>query len=347
MTKLISVPLPRNLDDNDLALFEPFQHYNLNELKVGILEDVFVTYSGLCRDKYGLIKESYHDSENEEDILKEVSKSCESALDNPDNLIELIDENTYLLVHHPWLGNYYHYLCEGILRLWTVKEKLNEMILILPEVAKSHEFILSSIEPFSFKGIFFIPHQKSLWVKNLCISQIKPVCDTYHSELMREIGSFYREYARNVKKMVLNEGSNVYISRNKAKQRRVENSVEIEDLVSRYGFDIVSNEDYSFWQQIALYSNVKCLISIHGAGLTNMLFMEKGAKILEMHKKKTNLQDWHSFAFWYLSDALGFDYYQQVCEPVNPDSHFFEADFIIDAGKLEANLIKMGFVKLC
>ncbi len=339
MSKTIEVQLPRNINEIDLPLFDPFKHYSLEELKVDRLEEVFVSYSGLCIGENGLVKESHHSyPEKQQQFLDEAVYFYRQAYNDPNNLIELEDDNFYLLIHHPWSSNYWHWMSEAILRLWMVREDLHGMILLLPEHFQKLEFVQSSLKPFHFKDIYYIPFNKSLMVRNLCLPQIKPIADSYYANDLRSIREFYLEYSKGLDRKTFDVVEKIYISRKKASKRKVENEGDVELLLEKYGFKCIQNEDYNFFDQIALFSNAKYLVSIHGAGLTNMLFMARNSVVLELHKKKTNPGDWHSFAFWYMADALGFRYHQQVCDPTDPEAHFFNADFKVDMDLLEENV---------
>ena len=277
--KRIHVSLPINIDEKTLPFFEPYLSFEIAPFKVKSLENILVTYSGLAIGENGLIKESHHDYQYEkENCLNEASCYYNDAIDNPDeNLIILDNENTYLLIHHPWY-NYYHWICEAILRLWIVRENKDNLILLLPDYYGKTDFIMGSLEPFNLQNIFYIPSNKSVLIRNLCLPQIK-----------------------------------------------------------------LDNEDNSFLEQISIYSNASYLISIHGSGLTNMLFMKEGSSIFEILKKKTNTLNRPSFVFWYQAEVLGYKYYQQISDPLTDNDDYFLGDFYIDLPLFEKNIINMLF----
>eukprot|EP01037_Dinobryon_pediforme_P007921 gene7921-7990_t len=164
MTKKISVPLPLNVSAEEMPLFQPYSTYELAPQKIKTFKNVFVAFSGFCMNHRGLIKECHHNYPFQHNYyLNE---------DNPENLITLDDERIYLAIHHPWF-NYYHWICESIFRLWMVRDRLDELTLLLPEYYRQHDFIMGSLEPFAIKQVFFIPNGKSLLVKNLCLPQVK------------------------------------------------------------------------------------------------------------------------------------------------------------------------------
>src|SRR5689334_14311039 len=139
MSKKVSVLPPVNINDEDASLFLPYLSFELSPLKVKRLTNAFVTYTGFCVTENGLLKESHHDYPPQFDyFLKLASVSYEEAYENPDNLVVLDDDNTYLSIHHPWFM-YYHWICESVFRIWRVKDKINQMVLLLPESYKKSE----------------------------------------------------------------------------------------------------------------------------------------------------------------------------------------------------------------
>jgi len=79
------------------------------------------------------------------------------------------------------------------------------------------------------------------------------------------------------------EGANpsrVYI--NRRDERRLKNEKEVQNLLRANGFDIVTLEDLTLDQQVQLFAYADLIVGFHGAGLTNLLFCEKGTRVLEI-----------------------------------------------------------------
>ncbi|MDB5007348.1 MAG: glycosyltransferase family 61 protein [Mucilaginibacter sp.] len=288
----------------------------------------------------GLIKECYHDYPLQFDYYQnEAAQYYYDVIDHPEKLITLNDDHTYLAIHHPWF-NYYHWICESIFRLWRVRHQMDKFILILPEYYKEANFITGSLEPFNICNIYYIPNSKSLMVKNLCLPQIKPVCDSYNSKHLKQVSNFYRNYVLFEKKIKVTAASKVYISRQLASRRKVINENEIHEVLKKYGFAMFHPENHTFLEQVAVFSQVKYLVGEHGSGLTNLLFMQKGTSLLELHKNKINELSHPSPLFWYMAAALEINYYHQVCDTVGKED-YFDGDYLVDTKLLELNLIKM------
>lgn len=339
MEKKVTVPYPLNICEEDRDMYSPYLSYTLNKQKIKYLKNVFVSFSGLCMNNKGLIKECHHNYPQQIDNYKnEAAGYYYDAIDNQENLIILDDDKTYLSIHHPWF-NYYHWICESIFRLWMVRKKHETMTLILPEHYKDADFIMGSIEPFNFKNILYIPHGKSLLIKNLCLPQIKPECDSYNGMQVRQIRKFYTNYV-STNKPAIDPIDRLFISRKLAGRRAIINEEEILAILKKHQFEVFYPEKHSFLDQVSIFSQVKYLVGTHGSGLTNMLFMNPGASLLELHKDKTNELDHPSPLFWYMAETLGINYYHQLCDTHGLED-YFHGDYIIDADIFEKNLLKM------
>ena len=340
MVKKVSVSLPKNILNEYRFMYEPYTIYELAVVSVKKRKNIFVTFSGFCMDSKGLIKESHHDYPVQFNYYQnEAAKYYYDVTDNPDNLIVLDDDRLYLVIHHPWF-NYYHWICESIFRLWMVKRQLDRVTLVLPEYYKDADFITGSLEPFKLKNIFYIPNGKSLIVKNLYLPQIKPVCDSYNAVHLKQVSKFYRDYVWLEKKITVKKIERLYVSRQLASRRKVINEDEILPVIKKHGFTIFYPENHTFLEQVAIFSRVRYLVGTHGSGLTNLLFMAKDTSLLELHKNKTNELDHPSPLFWYMAEALGINYYHQLCDTHGPED-YFEGDYLIDAELLDRNLVEM------
>ncbi len=113
-----------------------------------------------------------------------------------------------------------------------------------------------------------------------------------------------KTFLKPVEKSYLKKYERVYISRGKAKERKVENEDEVVNFLSKFGFVSVSMNGKSIEEQAKIFSSAKVIIATHGAALSNLVFCGKKTKIIEIfHPGYVNA------CFWALSNCVGLDYY--------------------------------------
>lgn len=339
MKNIVKVSMPVNVTPDESHLFKPYLSYKLQPPRVRYLKNVFITCTGLVCGRNGLIKECCHyDWEDQPTVC--FARACEfyyTAKEDAQNLLIFDDDETYLLIHHPWHHNYYHWLNETIYRLWVIKEAADQMVLLLPSQDQLSKFALDSLSIFTFKSIVYIPPGKSALVRKLCLPAQKPKMENYNRAALLEIKTLFLNYANSRNKhFYVNE--RIFVSRRNSSRRKILNEDEVIATLSDYNFSVIYTEDYTFLEQIAIFSQVKYLTGNHGAGLTNMLFMPADSIIFEFHKRKTNPIRHQNLLYWYMADALGHKYYQQICEPKDINELFFSADIIVDIELLNKNL---------
>ena len=79
------------------------------------------------------------------------------------------------------------------------------------------------------------------------------------------------------------------------------------------------------------------MVSNHGGGLTNMLFMPCGSSVFELRKKDDCLNN----CFFALSSSLEIKYYYQTCDPVNNNEDVYTANIIVDVDLFRNNIEAM------
>ena len=78
-------------------------------------------------------------------------------------------------------------------------------------------------------------------------------------------------------------GVKVFIDRSPARGRTISNREELLPLVKAAGYEVVDTDQLSLLQQAQLFSRCSHLLSVHGAGLTNMIFRRGPMQVLEIY----------------------------------------------------------------
>ncbi|WP_306252075.1 DUF563 domain-containing protein [Parvularcula sp. IMCC14364] len=97
------------------------------------------------------------------------------------------------------------------------------------------------------------------------------------------------ELAATVRQILLGSGPvennapwrKVYLHRDGAKWRNLDNATEIRHFMQAQGFEVFTPQQDNFLDQVQLMSETSVLVSAHGAALTNLLFMPVGGHVIE------------------------------------------------------------------
>jgi capsular polysaccharide biosynthesis protein len=76
------------------------------------------------------------------------------------------------------------------------------------------------------------------------------------------------------------------------------------DYLAKFGFQTFVTESLSVVEQIALFYHAKIIVAPHGSGLTNIIFCQKGAKVIELVSPHY-LRPYYSI----ISQLLGLEHY--------------------------------------
>lgn len=72
----------------------------------------------------------------------------------------------------------------------------------------------------------------------------------------------------------------IFVSRKNAGKGRRYNEQEVIDFLINNNFEIVYPEQYDLLEQVELFNNASCIVGGTGAGFTNLLYCQKGCKVI-------------------------------------------------------------------
>lgn len=247
--------------------------------------------------------------------------------------VERLDKG--LWITDEFSGEYFHWLTDALPRLYAIEQSKafgnlkdpKVYKVILPLNYQTKPYIAASLEILNYRVHYYNP-KKRLFVKNLITASHTAPTGNYNTEIITQLRN------KLLKPHNHNADRNIYISRSKAVRRKISNEQEVIDLLLSYNYEIHCFEDYNFEQQIEIMSEARSLIGIHGAGLTNMLFMPKNGKILEFR----NLNDTHNNCFFSLASSLDHNYYYLENKGDSDDTYSVNLTINIDCLK---NVLKL------
>ncbi len=95
----------------------------------------------------------------------------------------------------------------------------------------------------------------------------------------------------------------LYISRRKAKHRKVINDGDIEPYLQSLGFEPVLLESLTVAEQALAFQAAKIVVAPHGAGLTNLVFCRPDTVVIEIFSPS-----YINCCYWALSNWIGARY---------------------------------------
>lgn len=223
------------------------------------------------------------------------------------------------MVHSIWTAGYYHWITECLPRALVMNSLLAEAVPILPSAKyKNYE---SSLKALGFHEVSYFPEEKNVILSNPIVTDCPRQFATTDPELLHQVRDKVKiglDIVNHVKPYRL-----IYISRRKARGRYVVNEEKIVNFLSAIGFESFCFEDFSFEEQVSLMHETAVLISIHGAALTNMVFMQPGGRIIELLPIKNGIFDYnivrnslrHDPCYVRLAKAMGHHHIGLECKP--------------------------------
>lgn len=186
-------------------------------------------------------------------------------------------------------NNYWHWIFDILPRLILVKEcyPLNKIdFFYLPKLQKWQKDSLS---------IFNIDFKKVINSQKIRHIQADNIICTSHPWYKK---GYILNEAKNVPKWIVeeiskkydglekkfNSNQNFYIDRRDSKYNHCQiiNDNEIINYLKKKNFSIYKLGELSFFEQIYLFKNAKCIIGAHGAGFANLIFCKPNTKVIDI-----------------------------------------------------------------
>jgi len=226
-----------------------------------------------------------------------------------------------------WSTGYFHWFGDVIHKYFMLKESDFQGKLLLPEKFKKINFAVESLDFFSIPHIF-IKKNELAFNNKLYLFPYKLISGNYVENTTLAINKIVNFPKITPKKII-------YVSRINAKYRKVVNEAELIKMLKKYNVEIYIFDNLSLKEQIKIAQKTKLFISIHGASLTNMLFMKKSQNILEIRHPDSEIQN----CYFSLASALKHNYFYFLGNPIKKESKPHDGDLKIDV-KLFETLLK-------
>ncbi len=219
------------------------------------------------------------------------------------------------LAYDGWSENYYHWMCEVMPRLYMMSQEFAAGKVLLPKHLQSRSFITESLGVLNLPIVWIEPNVSYRFAQLVTVKTDPP----YGNPSPVLVAGLSKQLLSSLHiQTPTGRNRKIFISRAKADRRNIVNESDITALLTKHGYEIVYNEDLSFTEQVKLFADTESLISLHGAGLANIMFMPNGSKVLEI--RDTNWKT-NPLCYWWLANILKVKWSYHIGEMVPSANH--------------------------
>ncbi len=299
---------PINLRTRDEKLFRVEFQKNFQKIYSKEYKDLYVLANGLCLSKdlfflfYGESKKTFK---------SKIKVALKTMLVLMKIRRKIVVDNALLLTDH-YSGGFFHWFGDVVQKLEALEMAgldRNSYTLIIPK-SFTMEFTIESLKTYNLNYKIVEDSEILLACKLLFVPQIAPT-GNYRPELMQNMRKRFKDRYK-----VEPKQKRVFISRTKALRRTIINESDLTPILKENGFDIITMEDLTFGEQYQRVAEAEILISLHGAGLTHMIWMEEYSKVVEIRAKDDAINN----CYFSLASDLNLDYYYLLADKTNEKS---------------------------
>jgi hypothetical protein len=291
-------PMPRNAEDLPLPFRGHFgETVSLPERHVYRLRHVYVSWHGVVFRNLKLFRPSIvHPRLVPEFVGAFLLRQWRR------HSRQVMPAEPVALVHDQWsFNNYYHWMVDTLPRLLVLQRHFPGCQLLVPEPTPA--YVRQTAAMFGFERLLPVSRGEVLQVPQLLLPELAAFPGYQDPELTRA--------TREVVLKALGGsaqpgGRRIYVSRARQKLRRLVNEAALEPMLRQYGFETVFFEDLSFEQQVTLLQQTAVLVGVHGANLTNMLFLAPQATVVEIMNQDP---EGINLCYYHLAASLDLRYY--------------------------------------
>lgn len=329
---LIENKLPSNFRESDQKLFRNDLRVRLPQSGLYLLKNVVVTDLGIIYQNFRPLKENIicYDADFKKYqtryLLKSLVKFSRHRYKGKRCLI--------IFDNYSGPNGFAHWICDGLTRLAEMNDSLGGYTLIAPYYFKEQALYAQTLSFFNVGDIHYLPQNSRTYFDELHFPMAIGDTGNFHPANVAKLKQIFQQ------RIAIPAGGkkrNIYISRQKAKRRHVENEQEITAILPKYQFETVYLEEHSFDEQARIICSAANIVSIHGAALSMLLFAPEGASVLELR----NCSDDINNMYFQLSNACGLNYYYLNCRGSERSKTANDFDLLVDLAEFENTVKQM------
>lgn len=332
--------LPVDMKHGDHVLFAHELERQFPAVSHDVLNDAFIYPNGFLASLRGVFPLSQGFAEKSTGTVR-IKQAVRLLLLRVSRLsISKIEQDVFYPCDEHSNG-FFHWLSDVLPRIEAFiqrfgMDELRRQVVAIPAMAH-FSYTVQSLSPYALPALRIVQKSERLFAKTL--STLTPVAPTgnYRPAVMKTIRQRFRlHFAPEAKSF-----RKIFLSRNKAARRHIVNEELLWPTLELNGFERVFLEDLTFPEQVALIAEASVFVGLHGAGLTNMLWMEEGSAVVEIRFSG----DAQNNCYFSLASALGNPYYYLLAEKDNSDCSAQDANAVVDSGRFTELLRKIAMDK--
>lgn len=221
-----------------------------------------------------------------------------------------------------WSHGYFHWFIDMLQRYLSVKKE--GLTLLLPARYSNLPYVVASLNILNIP-YHFIRKNESVKVSELILPTYYKPRGYVFNDLIEKLARSFRGNSKELKR------KKIYISRAIARRRKISNEIEVLRLLQENNFQVIQMESLSWRDQLSISQNASIMAGLHGAGLTNMLFMPPSSTIVEIMMKGSAKQ----VCYRDLARGLGHEYHCFFAEPSSEEIDPHIGSVVVDISELK------------
>lgn len=222
-----------------------------------------------------------------------------------------------------WADNYFHWMTEVFPRLVAMHRFKPHVQVVLTEKVAGLSFASGSLK------LLNIPFKTLPTGRGVIVDKLYACPVPHVGQFNQYLLSAFRSDVIGLlsSDRLISPIRKLYISRSSARRRKVSNEDELWHALQIHGFEKVELEKLAWKDQVRLFREAVLVISNHGAGLSNIMFMPADSKVIELKSAKNDY-----WCYYSLARVCHLHYAYLLCKPT--ENNHRDADIEVEVNNL-------------
>ena len=205
------------------------------------------------------------------------------------------------------------------------KTTIEKFPILLPNKFKNLDFVIQTLNLLELPHYFF-DENTNYKIKNIIVTTHTAPAGNYNQNQIKKLSDKLKLKSCIGNPKIITR--KIWLSRSNQKRRLIKNEDEIVNFLIKRGYEVIYPDELSIIEQIKIFNNADTIISAHGAALTNLMFANENAKILEIRIFSDSVRN----AFFSLASEFNLKYYYFLADA---NSENLVEDLYIDLQKFQ------------